>query len=78
MEYFEKLTSQGEKCREEWVRVNHGNQEKRKVWVGGGHAGTGHLQPDDEGGQGLAGGEGEVDSNLETGENNPPWVNMSV
>ena len=33
MEYFEKLTSQGEKCREEWVRVNHGYQEKRKVWV---------------------------------------------
>ena len=33
MEYFEKLTSQGEKCREEWVRVNHGNEEKRKVWV---------------------------------------------
>ena len=33
IEYFEKLTSQGEKCREEWVRVNHGNQEKRKVWV---------------------------------------------
>ena len=31
MEYFEKLTSQGEKCHDEWVKVNKEYQEKRKV-----------------------------------------------
>ena len=33
MEYFEKLTSQGEKCREEWVKVNKDYVEKRKLVV---------------------------------------------
>jgi len=32
MEYFEKLTSLGEKCRGEWTKVNQGYQEKRRVW----------------------------------------------
>lgn len=42
MDYIEKLTSQGERCCEECIRVNHGYQEKRKVWV----------DSDGEGGQG--------------------------
>ena len=32
-EYFEKVTSQGEKCHEEWVKVNHVYHDKRRVWV---------------------------------------------
>ena len=31
MEYFEKLTSLGEKCREEWARVNKKYQSKRDL-----------------------------------------------
>ena len=32
MEYFEKLTSMGEKCREEWAGVNKKYQTKKKVY----------------------------------------------
>ena len=32
-EYFEKVTSQGDKCHEEWVNVNHVYHDKMRVWV---------------------------------------------
>ena len=32
MEYFEKLTSMGEKCREEWASVNKKYTGKRRVY----------------------------------------------